>query len=258
MAWAPAYGLDRATLREHEVQTRTAQAMLDRMLALDSTDLAKAREPARRMVGNCRHFATFTTAVLRAHGVPARARCGFGAYFLPGHLEDHWVVEFIDPVSGEWRLCDSQIDDLQRAKLQPAFDTTAVPRDQFRVAGDVWLACRSGDVDPENCGIFDMHGLWFVQANVVRDLAALNKHELLPWDDWGLAEQDIGGSDAGPTLARLDQVAGLTASPDTELDALRALYVADDLRVPQVLRSFKDGGAVNEAWDDSGLEAWRD
>jgi hypothetical protein len=33
-----------------------------------------------------------TVALLRAAGVPARARCGFGAYFRPGWLEDHWIA----------------------------------------------------------------------------------------------------------------------------------------------------------------------
>ena len=30
-----------------------------------------------------------------------------------------------------------------------------------------------------------MYGYWFIAGNLVRDLAALNKVELLPWDDWG-------------------------------------------------------------------------
>ncbi len=258
-AWAPVYGLDPETLRKHEAQTRTAQAMLNRMLELDEADLAKPRAPERRFVGNCRHFATFTTAILRARGVPARARCGFGAYFMPGRLEDHWIVEFVDPATGRWRLADSQIDDPQREKLHPPFDTTDVPRDQFRVAGDVWQACRQGEFDPEKCGIFDMHGLWFVQGNVVRDLAALNKVELLPWDCWGLIQTglqpDSHEGDLEPALARVDHVARLTASPATPFDELRALYAADDLRVPPIIRSFVDGAPVEEAWDDSGLSA---
>jgi hypothetical protein len=29
------------------------------------------------------------TSILRYQGIPARTRCGFGKYFLPGHFEDH-------------------------------------------------------------------------------------------------------------------------------------------------------------------------
>ena len=33
-------------------------------------------------------------------------------------------------------------------------------------------------------GIFDLRGLWFVAGNVMRDFAALNNMEMLPWDVW--------------------------------------------------------------------------
>ena len=39
---------------------------------------------------------------------------------------------------------------------------------------------------PDQFGIFDWHGQWFVQDNLVRDFLSLNKIELLPWDGWGL------------------------------------------------------------------------
>jgi hypothetical protein len=32
--------------------------------------------------------------------------------------------------------------------------------------------CRSGQPDPDTFGIFDMHGLWFVRGNFVRDVAS--------------------------------------------------------------------------------------
>ena len=41
-------------------------------------------------MGNCRDFSTMLCTVLRYQNTPARARCGFGAYFLPDHYEDHW------------------------------------------------------------------------------------------------------------------------------------------------------------------------
>ena len=46
------------------------------------------------MVGVCRHFTLLHVAMLRAQGVPARARCGFGAYFEKGKFVDHWVTEY--------------------------------------------------------------------------------------------------------------------------------------------------------------------
>src|SRR5262245_53061916 len=111
--FAQLYGLDPRALREDELQTRSASAMLDRILTLDPRPLSDARPPERRFVGNCRHFTTLLCAFLRARRVPARARCGFGAYFGPVNFEDHWVCEVRDEARGTWRLVDAQLDPAQ-------------------------------------------------------------------------------------------------------------------------------------------------
>ena len=82
-------------------------------------------------------------------------------------------------------LVDSQIDVQQRAKFGIDFDTLDVPRDKFLVAGDAWKLCRDGKADPQAFGVLDMFGLWFIASNVIRDVAALNNREMLPWDVWG-------------------------------------------------------------------------
>ncbi len=110
---------------------------------------------------------------------------------MPDHFEDHWVTEYWNQEQSRWIFVDAQLDDLQREVLKINFDTLDVPRDQFIVGGKAWQMCRSGEQDPDKFGIFDMHGLGFVRGNLVRDVASLNKMELLPWDCWGviLAEQ---------------------------------------------------------------------
>ena len=78
-------------------------------------------------------------------------------------------------------------------------------------------------------GIFDFWGLWFVQANVVRDLAALNKMELLPWDVWGLMTLQEEPDAAVSSLT--DTVADVASGDDT--DAVRSVYEDNEsLRVP--------------------------
>ena len=67
------------------------------------------------------------TAVLRAHGTPARARCGFGGYFGTGWFEDHRVCEYWDAAQQSWRLVDAQVDDQQRGWFGVDFDLTDVP-----------------------------------------------------------------------------------------------------------------------------------
>jgi hypothetical protein len=236
------YGLDPGTLRQDELQIRGATAIVDRMLAIDPRPLAEARPPDRRFVGNCRHFTVLLCALLRARGVPARARCGFGAYFAPSRFEDHWVCEVWDEPRSEWRLVDAQLDPLQREALKISFDPLDVPRTQFLVAGDAWQRCRSGSADPQCFGILDLRGFWFVRGNLVRDAAAHAKRELLPWDGWGLMLDRDRQSDA-VELALLDRVAELTQAGEERHAELLALQDSEPgLRVPRVIVSLGPGG----------------
>ena len=124
--------------------------------------------------------------MLRAQGVAARARAG-SAHFVPGEFVDHWVVEYWGKAQDRWRLIDSQLDALQKAALKIDFDPLDTPRDRFIIAGDAWTQCRAGKLEPIKFGIIDMRGLWFIAGNVMRDFAALNNVEMLPWDCWGPA-----------------------------------------------------------------------
>jgi hypothetical protein len=180
--------------------------------------------------------------MLRYQGVPARARCGFGRYFIPHHYEDHWVVEYWNASQQRWVLVDAQLDELQCRELAIQFDPLDVPRGQFVVGGKAWQLCRTGQADPEKFGIFDMKGLWFVRGNFIRDAASLNKVELLPWDSWGIIES----TDKGLTpqdLDWLDNLAVLTCGDVPEFDRVRELYEGDDrLKVPTTIRSYTQAG----------------
>jgi len=92
--WAERHGLKLSEERKQEVQLRTVSQKLKRILELDDRPLTVARPLQKRLVGNCRDFSVMLCAMLRYQGVPARARCGFGAYFTPGRYDDHWVCEY--------------------------------------------------------------------------------------------------------------------------------------------------------------------
>lgn len=242
--WAGRYGVALDDARRDEVQLRLAKRQLQRLVELDPRPLNEAREPDKRLVGNCRDFSVLLATFLRHHGTPARARCGFGRYFEPGHYEDHWVCEVWDAGEARWRLVDAQLDPLQVEALGINFDPLDVPRDQFITGGAAWHLCRSGRADPDAFGIADMHGLWFVRGNFVRDVAALNKMELLPWDVWGIAY--VEGGDESLTAedwAALDGMAELTCGDVPNLGRVRDLYTADPRwRVPDVITSFTAEG----------------
>ena len=235
--WAGAYGETLTPAREAQTQRRSSADILAGIYALDEAPLTHPRPAAKRFVAVCRHFTVLTTALLRARGVPARARCGFANYFGAGHI-DHWVVEYWDGV--RWKLGDAQLDAVQRKAIKANFDPLDVPRDRFLVAADAWAACRAGDADPETFGIMDLRGLWFLAGNVVRDLAALNNSEMLPWDVWGLMPQP-GDEIAQYTLERLDEAARLTADPDSCFAAMRTLYHDPAFRVPDQVMNAQTG-----------------
>ena len=234
---ADAYGFEVPEARKAESNIRHANKILDRILALDDSPLSVARPVEKRVVGVCHHFALLLTALLRAKGIPARYRCGFGAFFNAPKFEEHLVCEYWNDVEARWILADAQLDEVWRRNLGFAFDPLDVPRDQFVVAADAWTQCRSGRADPGKFGIFvgELRGLWFIAAELIRDVAAFGKVEMLPWDGWGAMPHPGQELDAGQ-LAFFDRLAALTTNPDASHQELRALNERDErVRVPKTV-----------------------
>lgn len=223
--WAGSYGLELTDERKAEVNLRTVEKQLARILELDDRPLTEARPHERKLVGNCRDFSVMMTAILRRQGVPARARCGFGTYFIPGHYEDHWVVEYWNTEQSRWVLVDAQLDALMQEALKLDFDPLDTPRNRFVVGGDAWQLCRRGEANPDDFGIFEWHGIEFVRGDLLRDFLAFSKVEILPWDGgWGYLVE-LAPEQIEPTYALMDRVAALTLADD--FAAVRALYEED-------------------------------
>lgn len=228
------YGVMLPDSRHNEIHLRAFEKMLEQLLALDNQPLTVARTADKRLACRCHNFTRFLVAMLRATGIPARSRCGFGAYFNAGSFEDHWVCEYWKATEARWVLVDAQLDGVWRERLRIDFDIFDVPRDRFLIAGDAWTQCRTGQADPMKFGIgfVNLRGLWFVAGNLVRDIAALNTMEMSPWDVWGAMPPPNEALNADQ-LAFFDRLAALTREPDPSFAALRHLYENDDrVRVP--------------------------
>jgi hypothetical protein len=228
---AGAYGVTFDAADRESVHERQVPRLLERVLAVSSAPLTTPRPPERRIAGNCRHFTVLMVAALRARGVPARARCGFGGYFKPGFFEDHWVCEYW---TGErWRRHDAQNDARQLALLPNDFDVTDVPRDAFVVGGDAWRRYRRGEASEDAFGltVTGESGAWWIAQNLLRDAAALRKVELLPWDVWGAMPEP--GEPIDEEL--FDRLADATLDP--ELAGLAELMADPRLRVPRAVRN---------------------
>jgi hypothetical protein len=227
--WAERYGV---MLKEEQKQTLNIRKLSNKLFLIHANDtraLANKREIHSRQVGNCRDFSLFLTGILRQQGIPARSRCGFGRYFLPGHYEDHWVCEYWSKDESRWIMVDPQLDSFQLEALDIRFDPLDVPSDQFITGGKAWQMCRSGIANPDQFGIFDMHGWWFIWGNVVRDFLALNKIEILPWDGgWGFLAHNLDDSiPPEQELPEYDHIAALADNPDSNFLELRSLFQKD-------------------------------
>jgi hypothetical protein len=58
---------------------------------------------------------------------------------------------------------------------------------EFPSGGEAWALFRRGEIDASLFGVYGT-GNWGpaeISGNAVRDLASLNKVEMLPWDEWG-------------------------------------------------------------------------
>lgn len=225
---APAYGVTLSAEQHAQAHMRGVEKMLDCIARQDSRPLPQPRRPDERVVGVCRHFTLLHVAMLRHQGMAARARCGFGAYFEKGKFIDHWVTEYWNEDKKCWILVDAQLDQRQRELFGTPFDPLDVPRDQFLVAGDAWQLCRDGKADPKTFGILDMYGYWFIASNVIRDVASLNNHEMLPWDGWG----GMTRNDSEIDTAFIDRLAQVSRAPDRDFGELRAIYEDERVAVP--------------------------
>ncbi len=230
---APAYGVVLSDEDRSSVQHRSIEQLLDHIMSRDDRTLDHPRAAAKRVPGNCWHFVTLLVAMLRVHGTPARARCGFANYFNQSIFEDHWVCEYWHAEQQRWILVDAQIDEMQRVLFAIDFDPLDVPREHFLVAGQAWARCRAGTADPEAFGlsITKRFGSWYVASNLMRDAAALQGMEMLPDDTWAA----MPGPDqpVGDELAALfDYLATVTQAPDTTVTERRQLSRDDRLRLP--------------------------
>jgi hypothetical protein len=225
-----AQALDPSDDRFSENQLRPAAALLQALWTLDSASLDVPRGPDRRVIGTCRHFAVLSCALLRYRGIAARVRCGFATYFQPGQGVDHWITEYRYGQDKRWVRIDSELLGQSIA---------AAPEDlhpgQFLAGGEAWKAFRGGHIDAAQFGVYGT-GNWGpgeIRGNTVKDLAALNKVEMLPWDEWGRMDASYQGQTGPGYDELLDTIADVCAADDPA--AVADLYACDELRVPPEL-----------------------
>jgi hypothetical protein len=225
---AMALGLPPERMAEKDI--RPAARLTERLLALERAPLHVPREPAARVVGTCRHFAVLGCALLRHRGYAARTRCGFATYFQPGFGLDHWIVEYRD-ISGRWVRIDPELFGIQDVLDHP----DDLPPGAFFSGGEAWSAYREGQVDATAFGVYQTEnfGPAEIRGNAIRDLAALNKVETLPWDEWGQMAASYKGTTGAQYDEFIDTIAAVCAAAEPHVVARQ--YDCEELRVPAEL-----------------------
>lgn len=190
--------------------------------------------------GVCRDFALLAVSRFRQHGTPARLRVGFADYLAPGHWEDHWLCEWHD--GGRWKRLDVEFAAIEAV----SFDTLDVPRERFLTASEAWFLIKDEPAIATRFGVssLDLGGQWFVAGSLLREIAALRKLELKPWDYWGLSKDLSPVSTQVPQQARitLDHLASRLKNAD--LDGDGEPEVIADWPLPEQVVSFPHGEAV--------------
>jgi hypothetical protein len=103
---------------------------------------------------------------------------------------------------------------------------------EFLTGGEAWTAFRRGEIDETQFGVYGTQnwGAAEIRGNAVKDLAALNKAEMLPWDEWGRMTEAYEGRTGSDYDQLLDTLAATCDTDDPS--ALASLYQRDDFRVP--------------------------
>ena len=230
--------------RIHEINLRYSSDMLACIAAKSPIEVGASREPRDRMVGCCRDWALLFVSLARHHGFAARSRVGFSAYFIPGWYIDHTIAEIWDETQQRWRLVDAELREAWTLESGQVVDPLDISRDIFLPGLDAWRQTRAGHLDASRFVVHPdideaaLRGVPYLWHNTVLDLAALNRHEMVLWDVWGIDLTEVNPEGA----ALLDEVAA-----STTLEQWQQFFARDEFRVPEKVLSFSPhNGEPNE------------
>jgi excinuclease ABC subunit A len=230
---AQLYHVQLSRRQRSDLQIRTAGDMLKKIRSLDGKPLNEPRPPSKRLTGSSRDHAVLLCSFLREKGIPARVRVGFARYVSLENMHaghHHVEVQAYPKDDGRewWQVVDPQVDQAQQEKYGIRFNTLDIAPQHFYTAGQAWLACRQGKEKSGEFGLNRKKRGWnFLRSSLLKDLAALNKVEMQPRDDWfeiGVKNEEALTPDERQLL---DKIAEWTSSPDNHFEEIRFLWEDD-------------------------------
>lgn len=199
--------------------------------------LFEGADPQPKVGGLCRDFAILAVSAFRERRIPARLRVGFADYLVPDFWEDHWLCEWHD--GQYWKRLDVEF----AAVGGISFNTLDVPRERFLTASEAWFRINDEPAIASRFGVssVELGGSWFVAGSLFREIAALRKLELKPWDYWGVSKDLSRVSAEWSQHARttIDQLASQLKSAD--IDSSDEPEAIADWPLPRQVVSFAQG-----------------
>ncbi|MFG2961454.1 transglutaminase domain-containing protein [Streptomyces sp. NPDC048291] len=221
---AIAAGIPENRIKEQGV--RPVRDLLAILTELWPERLERWRPLEVRVVGTTRHSAVLACSMLRAQGYATRVRCGYLAPISGKEPRTHWTTEWWSESDGRWIRMEffPAISGSDRRSGQASIE--------FVTAGEAWQLCRSRSPgrSPIGLDIFGAGASAEISADVVRDLAALGKLEMLPTDAWGRMTAPQSGLASAAYLNLIDVVASVCNRGD--LSGIVRLRAGVDLAVP--------------------------
>ena len=210
----------------------TAISMVAELFRLDPRGFVPDRKISDKLVITCRYAAVLMNAVVKAKGIPCRARAGYYNYWpdMKDH-GDHWINEMWCEKSGRWIAFDAgRFFGFEEKYGYSQYD---IPHDKFAWAAEVWLGIRRGELDGQAYNYWDSRGVKRGRHVAVRqlfyDFHSLMNNETpyfcMPKYVYGDKRIDRL---TNAELSELDRLAELMLDPDKNFPELKALWETKD------------------------------
>jgi hypothetical protein len=206
-----------------EMEIPTVNQMLDRLMERELSEVLRSRiHPGKRIAVSCAPLSYLTTAIYKAHSVPARVRVGFASWFGGEHpFTDHWVVEHWNSEDKRWVM-----DDVDGIGTLPGQTWHDLEPGKFTLAADAWRMVRNGQL--EGGDFFHEVGKFGLEAIGIQlgaDLESILGEE--PFYDDCLPDflpDRIRPSIPDQTLLKFDGLAEVMRHPDRDIEFLEDIW----------------------------------
>ena len=203
----------------------TAQSIIAELLR-KNPNYTKEREAKDKVHVTCRGQAILLASILKAKGIPARARSGFAPYIkYNGVAFDHWITEYYDEKEKRWKLVDADMccDEIK-------FNPQDIPYEEFVSSAKAYLGLRQNKYksetilyasNPPTLGLkAALRGLFYDFHSLMNDeIIFLHMPKYIQNKNFELSEEEY---------IELDNLANLMLDPDKNFEKLQDIWETNE------------------------------